>query len=52
MLPGGAATELVINAWNGGVPLTESLLLLAPTLAWVVVAIVLASRMFRWEPRR
>ncbi|RPF21904.1 ABC transporter permease [Myceligenerans xiligouense] len=52
LLPGGAATELVMNAWNGGVPLTESLLLLAPTLGWVAVAVALASRMFRWEPRR
>lgn len=52
LLPGGAATELVVNAWNGGVPLTDSLPLLAPTLAWIIVAIVLASRMFRWEPRR
>lgn len=51
-LPGGAASERVVNAWNGGVPLTDSLLLLAPTLAWVIAAIVLASRMFRWEPRR
>lgn len=51
-LPGGSATELVVDAWNGGVPLTDSLLLLAPTLAWVVVAIAVASRMFRWEPRR
>ena len=41
-LPGGSATELVVNAWNGGVPLADSLLLLAPTLAWVVVAIALA----------
>lgn len=52
LLPGGSATELIMHAWNGGVPLTDSLLLLAPTLAWVVVAIALASRMFRWEPRR
>lgn len=52
ILPGGAATELVVNAWNGGVPLADSLFLLAPTLVWVVVAIGLASRMFRWEPRR
>jgi len=52
LLPGGSATELVVNAWNGGTPLSESLLLLAPTLAWVVVAIALASRLFRWEPRR
>ncbi len=52
LLPGGSAAELIVNAWNGGVSLTESLLLLAPTLAWVVAAIALASRLFRWEPRR
>ncbi|MCT2585103.1 ABC transporter permease [Actinophytocola gossypii] len=52
LLPGGSATELVVNAWNGGVAVTDSLLLLAPTLAWVIVAVTLASRMFRWEPRR
>ncbi|MFJ4104256.1 ABC transporter permease [Amycolatopsis japonica] len=52
LLPGGSATELAVNAWNGGVALTDSLLLLAPTLAWVVVAVVLATRLFRWEPRR
>ncbi|WP_116950934.1 ABC transporter permease [Jiangella endophytica] len=52
LLPGGAATELVVNAWNGGVALGDSLLLLAPTLSWVVVAVALAGRMFRWEPRR
>ncbi|MFJ8911477.1 ABC transporter permease [Amycolatopsis sp. NPDC102389] len=52
LLPGGSATELAVNAWNGGVAITDSLLLLAPTLAWVVVAVVLASRLFRWEPRR
>lgn len=52
LLPGGAATELVIHAWNGGFPVRDSLLLLAPTLAWVVVAISLATRLFRWEPRR
>jgi ABC-2 type transport system permease protein len=51
-LPGGAATELIIDAWNGGVPLSDSLPLLAPTLAWVAVSIALATRMFRWEPRR
>ncbi|MFI2488729.1 ABC transporter permease [Promicromonospora kroppenstedtii] len=51
LLPGGAATELIVNAWNGGVPLGDSLVLLAPTLAWVVVAVALALRMFRWEPR-
>ncbi|ASR34507.1 ABC transporter permease [Prauserella marina] len=52
MLPGGSATELIMNAWNGGVAMADSLLLLAPTLAWVVVAVSLASRFFRWEPRR
>ncbi|MFC9255705.1 ABC transporter permease [Amycolatopsis thailandensis] len=52
LLPGGSATELAVNAWNGGVAIGDSLLLLAPTLAWVVVAVVLASRLFRWEPRR
>lgn len=34
LLPGGLATELVVNAWNGGVAITDSLILLAPTLAW------------------
>jgi ABC-2 type transport system permease protein len=52
LLPGGSAVELVVDSWNGGVPRTESLLLLAPTLAWVVVAIALATKLFRWEPRR
>ncbi|WP_017583328.1 ABC transporter permease [Nocardiopsis valliformis] len=52
LLPGGSASELVVNAWNGGVPLADSLFLLAPTLAWIVVAVALASRVFRWEPRR
>ncbi|MFI2710515.1 ABC transporter permease [Micromonospora sp. NPDC018662] len=52
LLPGGAATELARNAWNGGVAVTDSLLLLAPTLGWVVVAVALATRLFRWEPRR
>ncbi len=52
LLPGGAATELTMNAWNGGTAVAESLLLLAPTLGWVVVAVALATRLFRWEPRR
>ncbi|WJK41394.1 hypothetical protein O7608_02870 [Solwaraspora sp. WMMA2056] len=51
-LPGGAATELVVDAWNGGVAVADSLVLLAPTLGWVVVALALAARLFRWEPRR
>ncbi|MET7950128.1 ABC transporter permease [Micromonospora sp. NPDC005324] len=52
LLPGGAATELTVNAWNGGVAVSDSLLLLAPTLGWVVVAVAIAARLFRWEPRR
>ncbi|MGN9789383.1 ABC transporter permease [Nonomuraea sp. ZG12] len=52
LLPGGSATELVLNAWNGGASLADSLILLVPTLGWVIVAVALASRIFRWEPRR
>lgn len=52
LLPGGAASELLIHAWNGGVPVTDSLVLLGPTVAWVGVAVLLATRLFRWEPRR
>lgn len=52
LLPGGSATELVVNAWNGGVPFIDSLPLLVITLGWVVAAVALASRFFRWEPRR
>jgi ABC-2 type transport system permease protein len=52
VLPGGSATELVVESWNGGLPLLEALRLLAPTYGWVVLAVVLARRYFRWEPRR
>lgn len=52
LLPGGSASELVVNAWNGGAAVADSLLLLLPTLGWVVVAVTLAVRVFRWEPRR
>ena len=52
LLPGGSATELIVTTWNGGVPLADSLPLLAPTFGWVVVAIALALKLFRWEPRR
>ena len=52
VLPGGSATELTINAWNGGTDLVDSLLLLPPTLGWVVIGVLLAKRFFRWEPRR
>jgi len=52
LLPGGSLTELVVDAWNGGVPLVDSLPLLATTMGWVLVAVALATRLFRWEPRR
>ncbi|WP_229053157.1 ABC transporter permease [Aeromicrobium sp. Leaf350] len=52
LLPGGSATELMTDAWNGGTAVGDSLLLLAPTAAWVVVAVALAAQYFRWEPRR
>lgn len=52
LLPGGAATEMIVNAWSGGVPLSESLWLLGPIVAWVGVSISVAQKMFRWEPRR
>ena len=52
LLPGGSATEMVLNAWNGGVPLLDSIPLLATTLGWVAVSVALARRLFRWEPRR
>lgn len=52
ILPGGAATDLIVQAWNDGLALSEAWPLLVSTLGWVAVAIVLASRMFRWEPRR
>ena len=52
LLPGGSATELIVETWNGGLPFLEALRLLAPTFGWVVLAVVLARRYFRWEPRR
>lgn len=51
LLPGGAAAELITETWTG-IAATDALLLLLPTLAWVVVGLVLAPQMFRWEPRR
>lgn len=51
LLPGGAAAELMTEAWTG-IPTTDILRLLLPTLAWVFVGFVLATRLFRWEPRR
>jgi ABC-2 type transport system permease protein len=52
LLPGGAATELLTRAWDGGVPAADVVVLIAPTLAWVVVSGALALKYFQWEPRR
>lgn len=52
MLPGGAATEMLTGAWDGGVAGADLPLLVAPTLGWVVLAAFLATRYFQWEPRR
>ena len=51
LIPGGAAAELAIEAWNG-IDFAEVIPLVLPTLAWVFVAFVVASQLFRWEPRR
>lgn len=51
LIPGGAATELAVEAWNGIDP-GDILPLALPTLAWILVAFVVASQLFRWEPRR
>lgn len=50
-LPAGSATELIVAAWNGPVPLDDALLLLGITLTWALAATVIATRMLRWEPR-
>ncbi|ATY14790.1 ABC transporter permease [Amycolatopsis sp. AA4] len=52
LLPGGAATELVLNSWNGGTSTADSLVLLGPIAAWLILSVTLARRLFRWEPRR
>ncbi|RJQ91243.1 ABC transporter permease [Amycolatopsis panacis] len=52
LLPGGAASELVVAAWDGTATWGHVLPALGPLFAWIFVSISLASRMFRWEPRR
>lgn len=49
--PGGALTELIMTAWNGG-SLSNVPLLLAPSLAWATLGVLAARAFFRWEPRR
>ncbi|MBB4686827.1 ABC transporter permease [Amycolatopsis jiangsuensis] len=52
LLPGGAATELVVDAWNGTATWAQALPQFGPVAAWIVVSLALAARLFRWEPRR
>ncbi|WP_106403317.1 ABC transporter permease [Actinocorallia populi] len=52
LLPGGAAADLAVRAWSGEAAAADVLVRLAPTLAWIALALTLAVRLFRWEPRR
>lgn len=52
LLPGGAPAELLALGWGGGGgDLSAVPLLLAISIGWVVVGVVAARTMFRWEPR-
>lgn len=52
LLPGGAPAELLSLGWNvGDGDLSAVPLLLAISAAWVVIGVVAARTMFRWEPR-
>ncbi|WP_136089565.1 ABC transporter permease [Auritidibacter ignavus] len=50
-LPGGAAAELIVQAWSEGAT-GEMTMLLIPTLVWVGLAFLAARFLFQWEPRR
>jgi len=50
-LPGGAIAYLTTSGWNGTGG-GEVVLAVAFAIAWTLVAAFVASRMFRWEPRR
>ncbi|RZS43378.1 ABC-2 type transport system permease protein [Herbihabitans rhizosphaerae] len=52
--PGGAVTDLVSRAWDdGGIAahLGDALPALGISAVWVIVSVVAAGRLFRWEPR-
>jgi len=49
-LPGGGITELIVAGWTGS-DIQNLFVLVAPSLAWAVLAIFAARAMFRWEPR-
>ena len=49
-IPGGGIAELVLAGWSGA-EVENIAVLVLPSLAWAVAAIVVARVMFRWEPR-
>lgn len=46
--PGGAIVQLVRSGWDGG---GDALIAIAALVVWIVLAIDVARRTFRWEPR-
>ena len=50
-IPGGAATELMISAWDATIPSGDALLLGAVTAAWGLATMVVGLRAFKWERR-
>ena len=50
-LPGGGIAELIVSGWSGA-EIDNYLVLVLPSLAWAVAAVLFARAMFRWEPRR
>lgn len=49
-LPGGGIAELVLAGWSG-LAVDNLAVLVLPSLAWAVGAVLVARVMFRWEPR-
>lgn len=50
-LPGGAAAELLLGAWQG-TQWQEAAIPLIVTVAWTAIAFVASKFFFKWEPRR
>lgn len=51
VLPFTPVMELVKHGWSGDVVWSHDLLRIAELLAWDVLALVGATRLFKWEPR-
>ncbi len=52
VIVGNENSQQMVDSWNGRVERGDSLLPMAPALAWVVVANARATKLFRWEPGR